>query len=539
MLSVIPEEYLEPLQWFSEYMKETLIPDSLEDAKIVQKGLHLYRQGAVTSVKLEHGHATATVQDVASVKVTLNLDLPQISECTCPADLFCRHITAAFFQLLSYERSVAEWVDMWRKPLREKKAVKSWSIERAKDLLKTAGMLKPDYQQWVTTFRESFDLILRGKGAPKPYVIAELFETYSRRLKAGAPLKQEWKQLYFLVAAVVSFTKLLELSHDLGHNEDTVNRHYRQLFQGAIQDIMRLSDTISVQALPFDFDDFIEQLKGETNALIESDYMIAYDRIHLFCLLWTRLFKKKNWREEQLMTLLKQDDRGLAQRVAIIHLHLLLKNDDEALTLIKSCDERLTPYFFYWIDLLTEQKEWARIESFLTEFLARIRSFLNRDADYYACRDFSKMILNSIIPYCTETGRTDLFERALYEMLPYTFREYEDFLFEKKDFTKWMELQTYIGLRMESLSKSQIKRLQDEAPELLLPLYHQAIQLHIDVKNREHYREAVRMLKKLRTLYKKIKRTDEWEEFLNILLTRTKRLRAFQEECKRGKLIDA
>ncbi len=536
---MIPEGYLEPLQWFSDYMRETLVPDVDKDVTLVQKGLHLFRQGAVTSVKLDRGKVQAAVQDVAPVKVLLDLELAPTSECSCPEEGICRHMIAAFFQLLSYERSVAEWVDAWRRPLKEKQAAKSWGIERAKELLKTAGLLKPDYSQWVDSFNESFDLIMRGKGNPKPYVFNDLFETYSRRLKAGAPLKQEWKSLYYLIAAVVSFTKLLELSHDLGHDEETVNKHYRGLFQTAINDIMKLSDTIAVQALPFDFDDFIEKLKDETKALLASDYQIEYDRIHLFCLLWTRLFKKKNWREEQLIELLKTEDQGLPQTVAILHLHHLLKNDDKAMTLIKSCDEKITPYFFYWMDLLTENKEWQRMEPYLSEFITRIRAFLGRETDYYACRDFTRMVLHSVLPFRAETGRTDLLEKALYEMLPYSFREYEDFLFEKRDFEKWMELQTYVGVKMDSLSKSQLKLLQDEAPELLLPLYHQAIQLHIDVKNREQYKEAVRKLKKLRTLYRKLKRTGEWEEFLDILMMRTKRLRAFHEECKRGKLIDA
>lgn len=46
-------------------------------------------------------------------------------------------------------------------------------------------------------------------------------------------------------------------------------------------------------------------------------------------------------------------------------------------------------------------------------------------------------------------------------------------------------------------------------------------------------------MKKLRTLYNKLKRQDDWQLFLELLLEKTKRLRAFQEECKRGKLIDA
>lgn len=58
------------------------------------------------------------------------------------------------------------------------------------------------------------------------------------------------------------------------------------------------------------------------------------------------------------------------------------------------------------------------------------------------------------------------------------------------------------------------------------------------MKNRTNYREAVRHLKKLRTIYKKMKRLEDFERFMAELMKKTKRLRAFQEECKRGKLID-
>lgn len=538
-MRVIPEGYLEPLQFFSDYLRDTLRPEAEEDANVVQRGLNLYLKGAVLSVKLNQGKVQATVQDVAPVKVTLELDLPSASECSCPCEGFCRHAMAVFLQLLSYERSVSDWVNAWRRPLKEKQAAKSWGLQRAKDLLKTAGLLKPDYSQWVDSFRESFDLIMYGHHPPKPYVIPELYETYSRRLKAGAPLKQEWKSLYFLVASVISFIKLLELGHNLGHDERTVNKYYRDLFQAEINEIIALTEKISAQALPFDFDAFIEQLKEETNAFLDIDYMIEYDRIHLYRLLWTGLFKKKSWREEQLISLLKAEKRGLPQTVAIIHLHHLLKNDDGALTLIKSCDEKITPYFFYWMDLLSEQKDWPRLEPYINEFIARMRAFLNQEEDYYACRDFTRMALRSVLTFTTETERADLFEKALYETLPYSYREYEDFLFGKKDYEKWLELRTYIGLKFDSLSKSQLKELEEKAPDVLLPLYHQAVQQHITYKTRDHYKEAVSKLIELRTLYRTLKRTDEWEEYIKLLMARTKRLRAFQEECKRGKLIDA
>ena len=137
---------------------------------------------------------------------------------------------------------------------------------------------------------------MRGNGDPRHYVISELFSVYIRRLKAGAPFEQEWKNLYLLIGSLVSFNKLLQLSVELGHDEDTVNRYYRHLFQDLMEDMEDLAAKFSVQSLPFAFDSFIEPLKEDSRSLLESDSFIDFERIHLFRVLWTGLFKRKGWR---------------------------------------------------------------------------------------------------------------------------------------------------------------------------------------------------------------------------------------------------
>lgn len=71
-----------------------------------------------------------------------------------------------------------------------------------------------------------------------------------------------------------------------------------------------------------------------------------------------------------------------------------------------------------------------------------------------------------------------------------------------------------------------------------LPLYHLAAVEAIEERNRKSYRRAVRYLKKLRTLYKRLKRTDEWDAFIIHIANLHSRLRALQEELRKGKLID-
>ncbi|WP_234978351.1 SWIM zinc finger family protein [Bacillus tuaregi] len=534
-MSLIPESFIEPLQWFSDELKNSLNTESSSDEGAVHKGLILYRQNAVSQLKLEQEAVLGTVQDVIPAKVRLDLNLPYLSECSCPNEGHCRHQLAVFFKVLSHGGgSVSSWVVEWRKPLREKKAAQSFGLERAKDLLKTAGYMKPDYPTWTKSFRESFDQIVGG-GNPKPHLVNELFGVYSRRLKAGAPFKQEWKNLYLLIAAVITFEKLLELSLEEQHDEAAVDRHYRHLFQNILDDIADLSHRLSVQSMPFAFDEFIEQLKNDTLPLLLSRYPIQFDRVHLFRLLWSELFKKKEWREDVKAQLEEVPDKTLPVRAGLAHIHLLLREDEKAMAQIQSLDEEITPYFFYWMELL----DTKRAEPFVVEFVGRIKEYLRWQNDYYACRSFMRMASQALTPFCAETNRLDLYEKALVQMLPYSFHDYEDFLFEKKEYEKWMELQTYVGFSFENLSKERIKTLSAEGAMVLLPLYHQAIQADIELKNRDAYKQAVRKLKKLRTLYKKMKRVDDWNLFLERLLVRTKRLRAFQEECKRGKLIDA
>ena len=112
--------------------------------------------------------------------------------------------------------SVAEWVAEWREPMKEKNDIASWGLQTAKDLIKANGVMKPDYRRWVESFEVSFDTILNSKKYSSPFIIAELFNIYERRIKASAPVEQEWRLLYEMVGIVVSFKKLAVLTENAG-----------------------------------------------------------------------------------------------------------------------------------------------------------------------------------------------------------------------------------------------------------------------------------------------------------------------------------
>ncbi|EKN66484.1 zinc finger SWIM domain-containing protein [Neobacillus bataviensis LMG 21833] len=538
-------EETELLHAFSEELRELLNPNAVEDAKLVQKGLILYRQGLVQQVTIEDRTVTAVVQDVTPVKVLLDLDFAGLSECSCPTEGLCRHQLAVFFSAFSKVSSVSDWVSDWREPIREQKSAAGWGMQTAKDLIKANGVLQPDYGRWVHSFEVSFDTLLASKQHTSPYVIPELFGIYERRLHASAPVEQEWRLLYELVGIVVSFRKLAALSERLGHDEATVKRAYLHVFHNLMEDTEELAVKIGVQSLPFAFDEFIERLKDDAYALLTCASGLEYERIYLYRLLWVHFFKKKPWREEELLKIhaglkgLQDWENPLPLMAAGVHLNLLVGDDERALELVGLFSAaEIAPYMVYWIDYLSGLKAWRRVGPVIELFLQKVKPYLEALAGYHSCAAFVRNALRAVAPYCAESDRLDVYERALLAMLPYSFGEYEYLLFERGQFDRWGELQAFVGLDFYELPKERLKAVEKEQPEVLLAMLHQTAQREIDQKNRASYRMAVRHLKKLRTLYKKLKRVDDWQYFLDTLMERTKRLRAFHEECRRSKLIE-
>jgi Txe/YoeB family toxin of Txe-Axe toxin-antitoxin module len=534
------------LQGLAEDLGELLNPLDPEDVRLVQKGMMLYRQGMVSSLRIDHNVISAKVQDVTPVRVDLDLAFLQLSECTCPGEGICRHVLAVLFTAYAKVGSVADWVEQWREPERDRSALTRWGLDRAKDLVKANGVLKPDYERWVQSFEESFDTLVGSGKAKSPYIVAEMFGIYSRRIQAAAPLEQEWRLIYELIGNIVSFKKLAALSEELGHTEAMVKRSYLHVFHTLMDESEELVYKIGLKTLPFSFDEFIEKLKDEAFELLTCAQELEQERIYLYRHLWTDLFKKKAWREDEIEKVSarifdrKEWENPLPLMVAGIHQHLLIGNDKQMLSLMDSMeDQRITPYMLYWIDLLTSHKEWKRVGAVIELFLQKIKGYLEYIDSYYPCSNFTRMALKAIKPYCTESGSVDLFEKALLKTLPYSFHEYEYLLFDQGQFERWSELHAFIGFHIADLPKDRIKIVEKEKPEVLLGLLHQSVQHEINLKNRSSYKVAVRHLKKLRTLYKKMKRLDEWEFFFGALLERTKRLRAFHEECRRSKLIDA
>ncbi|MGJ7920790.1 SWIM zinc finger family protein [Neobacillus sp. LXY-4] len=541
-MATISEYTAEMLDAAARNLKGLLRSENDEHGKLVQKGLLLFRQGLVHQLRFDGDKVSASVQDVTPVYVKLDLEDLEASTCSCPVEGFCRHQMAVFFQALAQVGSVATWVEDWRQPLKARNSATILGMQTARDLLKSTKKLEANYEDWTATFSGSFESIMYGQGRPNPYVVGDLFNVYWRRVKADSPVELEWRYLYELIAAVQSFLMLAGLSEEFGHTDSMVDRYYRNLFHTMIEDVEKAMIRLSVSSMPFAFDGFIEKLKDDARGLLAVNKVVEYEGIHLYRLLWSQMFKKSQWRGEERQRLyveLERCDGDLPLLLGLVHQHILARNDEQALDSLAGLETKVVPYLLYWMEVLSSQKEWKRVGPFVEQFVSRLHPYLEFLGDYDACVDFTGLAMDLVAPYCDVLDRVDLFERTLVQCLPYSFRVYDTFLYKQGSFEKWIELQAFIGFDLHYMDSERIKEVQKREPAALLPLYHQAIQASIELKNRGGYREAVRMMKKVRTIYKKLDRLEDWERFFELLQIQTKRLRAFQEECIRGKLTHA
>jgi hypothetical protein len=126
--------------------------------------------------------------------------------------------------------------------------------------------------------------------------------------------------------------------------------------------------------------------------------------------------------------------------------------------------------------------------------------------------------------------------RLMREWLPLSYGELSTLYLSRGRLRDWADLQLAMGIRPENLDAGHLRRVAKEAPELLLPLFHRAVDEAVRSRGRAGYRAAVRHLKRLEKLYRAAGRQERWREFIRQFRTRHARLRALQEELRYANL---
>lgn len=255
----------------------------------------------------------------------------------------------------------------------------------------------------------------------------------------------------------------------------------------------------------------------------------------LYQTLWGRLFPvsgelgaEERTRLEELQSQTSNDSQLTRIRSGLALFDFLDGKDEAALAIIKAHSSLPKDRYMYYVNHLYDHQAWSR----LLVWLRGLTRFLRRES-YLLNHEIFPMWLDAAEAQPEEPGWIEWIK----QMLPQSQDIYTAYLIENGEARQVAHMLLSQGHPIYYADREILRLLEKSDLRLVLPLYHQDAERYIMEKNRQSYKQAVRLLKKLAGFYKKLKEQDRWQLYIGQLAERHSRLRAFQEELRRGKLI--
>lgn len=518
------QQLRQAIEFYSEELQSLLDPRIEEHQKLVQKGLVLFRGQHVTGVKFSHKKMVGTVRDVTPVQVELFFEQLSANRCSCPEEGMCRHQVALFFTILSREQNVFSWVQKWKARWNMEDILST--MQRGSDLLKKPSIpTESGPGQWVERIRRAYE----QDTTPNFYQLDEWARTCHQRLMISAPVEREWRPLFRLFTACESLKVINSIANDSRKQNELA-----PFVDKMVEEASMALSSLAMTASPFAFDEYFHYLREQSTRFLEEETGFDDEFIDLYTILWTRLFKNRQDRLDEwnyLQDLNHSDNKRIA--LGIIHLAILLEKDDIAIEHINKFGTNFAPFALQYIEWMPKE----RLSPFLPSFISEMESFVASLDNQHEKIHFTRVLFQALDKGGSDKIDMHTLEKLYMALMPYSRYRYKDLLFDREDYKTWAALQMYMNNTIDLIDRYTLDIVAKNDPEALKPLYHASIISLIENRNRDSYKKAVRYLKKLRTLYRKQKNLAQWKRYLTALLHNTKRLRAFQEECRKGKLI--
>ncbi|WP_214480809.1 SWIM zinc finger family protein [Bacillus sp. SM2101] len=527
----------------AEKIKELLAPDNEKDRILANKGLLLYRQGNVYNVNVEEDVVRARVQDVTPFDVSLDLDFIQFSECTCTAEHFCRHQLAVFFSVYAAVDRVGNFLEEWKRS--RTKIVENIALSTLGTKKVIAKYEEKSIASWMDFFEKEYTSFLQQRSHDDNYFFASLYHRYYANLKGEAPTQLELKRLFTMHAGLTTMAKMNEHLTDISMSSYGMDNYVTPYIHHLVDDIIEQAELLGNVTLPFIFDSLLQESIERLHTLFIPINQFKYDRMTVYRVIWSKLLQKKQWVDLErawLQTRLdereNEDKKADLYVIALAHMAFLDKNDEDAISLYSQLDDPTAlPYSFTWLIQLADKKAWARMDPWVYDMLTKLDEYISSSHSYDQSRTMTRKILHLLADYSSESNKDDVYVEAMEKLLPYSYYEFDDYLYTHEQYKKWVDLQILVGFAVDEHDRYTLKEIEEKDREVLLPYYHYSIMKMVKLKNRQSYKQAIKFLKKLRAHYRKLKRENDWNIYINKLATSHKRLRAFQEELRKGKLL--
>jgi hypothetical protein len=507
------------------------------DPVILERGWDYYHKGKIAQLELRYGTLVyATVLGTEPYEVTVDLEEFANSECSCPYDDACKHIAAVIFSLYTpFGRP-----ELLLQELKQAIAVRSRTARSAAAKAeKTADRAPPPEQnggplEWQRFFDQQF----YGFSITHQYSIETFYQTAWETLNAFAKSWREpMRRIYQLHVVLFIMRKIEQFFTDtkasyLSYYHETGSK------QTAAQCVEKLREVLGEMETERTFAE--EELQwGVTLAMLGELALHGkespVDWLFVYRYIWWGVPLESVWVQHEigrLDSLLGKTDvpprKKDALTLARAHFDVMQGRLDEAFHRLGGLSRTNPGDFTIYLQHYHTFGDHAELLRWL-RWLKPVMATASHD-DF---RTFCQYWADAVKHQESDAEWVNVME----SLLPRSYYYYTAYLLQTERYQQWVDIQLANRISPLNLYAAELRAVETHDPALLLPLYHQAAERLILEKNRTSYKNALKLLKKLQGYYQKLGREHDWELYIHRLAYKYSRLRAFQEELKKGKWI--
>ncbi|CAM3762023.1 SWIM zinc finger family protein [Cohnella lubricantis] len=506
------------------------------DDLTIKRGYQYYKQGRVVAFQAAgDGEMKAIVSGSEVYDVNIFLDKLSRSDCDCPVGRPCKHMVAVLMTVAEQAgRSVHVLanakMNFAARPALEGSAIEKRGAKRETPLLKAEhqaallpGMSVPQWHDWFELCVEPLLDHTRN-----PHYVKQAWANIQRwkpALTAAADRLFELNAYLFLLSKLTS-------EAFLGYFTNIAASDVKQAAMQCLENELPLAAEPDQTARLLETADYVRR-----RLLFKSPHSDHFSAPYFE--LWSRWIPPQadgaDLYDAELAALKSAADsygadlNRTAWLTARSWIHLLRGEDREARDSLAEAGSPTPRDVLRLLRRLYELQAWER----LADWLAGCAVFLDgyrRDV----LAEYAQLWETAVRQRPEEEARM---WRAIVGLLPRSGQIYEEKLLAFGKWRQWIDYQLSSGHDPLDFRAADLQPIEKADPEALLPFYHQAVERYVLLKNRDGYKQAVKLLKRLAKLYKKTKREDRWAYFFETFVDRHSRLRALQEELRKGKLI--
>lgn len=515
------------------------------DLHTVERGLEFQQKGYVYNTEVVPGRAIVSkVQGGQVYDVKLDLDFFGLSECSCPYDGCCEHMAAVFFYAYAVYMRPDAFVKEWKLKQEEPQpAGKASKLHRQTALLASAQPAVSSLKEsdppelWLAHVEREFAAFSERHNQWK----YDIEEYYSAAVQTAIRPSTWWlpgtKRLLTAMGLLYALRKLEQDCEAGGQYGANRQLHFKETAEALERRLADTVDEIEAAETARRWPDHLLSLGGFVTRALAAKPAVTYVRwLDMYRLLWTRLLRQEawvDWETARIDSILADSARLTESEKddwlkAGAHFDMLAGRDQEAWRKLCMTSSFHPEEGLFYADEFRRTGQWERLWLWLQRLLPQ-------------CRKTDRELFRKLCAYAAEAakplGREDEWARALVSMLPASYYVYTEFLIRAGRFREWTDYHLAENVPVFELYPSDLRAAESHDPTLVLPLYHQTIERCILQKNRTAYKEAIRLMKKLASLYAQAGQPERYELFLRRLSQHYSRLRAFREELTKGKLL--